>query len=252
MRHKTVKFEVKAAGDAGEFTALASVFGNVDLVGDRMLPGAFSKTLERWREAGDPIPVVLSHQWDDPMAYVGKADPNDVTETAEGLVVKGQLDTSTEVGKQVYKLMADRVLKAWSFGYTVPEGGEEYKDGVNNVSEADLIEVGPTLKGANPEAQTLAIKAMGDAMGAAHIDRMVQMANDFIAQEPEAADKEKMRGVVSTLQSMAAAEQTEKTHQPPEVEDRRDEEQVSSSKRQDPLKDEFAKSKLRLSVGELP
>ncbi len=164
MRHKTFELlEVKAEGGEGQFTALASVFGNVDLVGDKMMPGAFSKTLEDWRQSGDPIPVVLSHQWDDPMAYVGKADPAQVVETDQGLQVNGTLDTSNPVGKQVYSLMKQRLIKGWSFGYTVPEGGEERKDGVNEVSQVELIEVGPTLKGANPEAQLQAIKSALEA-----------------------------------------------------------------------------------------
>jgi hypothetical protein len=89
MRHKTFQLAETKADDSGSFTALASVFGNVDLGGDRMMPGSFSKTLERWRESGDPIPVILSHQWDDPMAMVGKADPMEVVETEGGQVRAG-------------------------------------------------------------------------------------------------------------------------------------------------------------------
>lgn len=165
MRQQDFKLErLETKADDGEangaFTALVSVFGNVDHVGDRMMPGAFSKTLKRWRESGDPIPIILSHQWEDPMAFVGKADPRAVMETDEGLVVQGQLNTATEVGKQVYGLMKDRVLKSFSFGYTVPPGGEELDDkGANNVSEVDLVEVGPCLKGANPDARLLGIKS---------------------------------------------------------------------------------------------
>ncbi len=216
MRRKTFEVEVKAGGAEGEFVALASVFNNVDLVGDRMMPGAFSKTLADWRASGDPIPVVLSHQWDDPMAYVGKADPNDVTETDEGLVVRGQLDTNTAVGAQVYKLMKDRLLKAWSFGYTVPSGGEEFKDGANNVTQVDLIEVGPTLKGANPEARSLAVKAA--------------------EQEPEETDSE---------EEVPAEEPP-----PPRGEDEgREEPEGSVVKASDPLKDEIDRTWLEVHAG---
>ena len=160
MEHKTFDLvETKTEGDAGTFTALVSVFGNVDSVGDRMLPGSFTKTLDNWRQSGDPIPVILSHQWDDPMAMIGKADPRAVFEDDRGLVVQGSLDLENEVARQVYKLMKDRLLKGWSFGYTVPKGGQKRdKKGVNEVSEVDLFEVGPTLKGANPEAQLETIK----------------------------------------------------------------------------------------------
>jgi Caudovirus prohead serine protease len=48
----------------GTFEAIVSVFGNVDLVGDRVVKGAFKSSLKRWRESDDPIPVIWSHQWD--------------------------------------------------------------------------------------------------------------------------------------------------------------------------------------------
>ena len=67
MRHKTAKLIETKADESGTFTALASVFGNVDLVGDRMMKGAFRKTLDQWRESGDPIPV-------DPQPPVGRPD----------------------------------------------------------------------------------------------------------------------------------------------------------------------------------
>lgn len=168
MRHKTFELvEAKAENDElGTFTALASVFRNVDLAGDRILPGAFTNTLKQWREKGHPIPVILSHSWDDPFASIGYADPNDVTETSKGLVVKGTLDvTDNDVARQVYKLMKRGTLRGWSFGYTVPEGGEKFDaKGVNNVKEVDLIEVGPTLKGANPEAQLQSVKSALEQM----------------------------------------------------------------------------------------
>lgn len=163
-RHKTANLVEVKANDAGEFTALAAVFGNVDLVGDRMVKGSFANTLDRWRKSGDPIPVILSHQHDDPMALIGEADPRGVYESDEGLVVQGRLDLQDNpTAKQVHKLMKKRLLKGWSFAYTVPEGGQKMVDGVNEVNEVDLIEVGPTLKGANPEARLEAIKATDDA-----------------------------------------------------------------------------------------
>lgn len=243
MRHKTATVEIKSAGDAGEFVALASVFGNVDLVGDRMLPGAFTKTLERWRESGDPIPVVLSHQWDDPMAYVGKADPNKVVETEQGLVVNGTLDTSTPVSKQVHKLMKDGLIKGWSFGYTVPEGGEEFKNGANEVSEVDLIEVGPTLKGANPEARSLAVKAL----------EQTEDDEPTVYIDPD-GKVTRTKGVRVIEEETSTTEAVQATDQPPlGVEDARDEEPSRPTpKAQDPLKNEIDLVRIRLGAGQLP
>lgn len=162
MQHKTFELiETKAEPD-GSFTALASVFGNVDHAGDRMMPGAFRKTLERWRLKGNPIPVILSHQWNDPHYVIGKAEPRAVFEDERGLVVQGILDLDNPVAKQTHKLMRDGLLTGWSFGYTVPKGGQKRSDGANEISEVDLIEVGPTLNGANPQARLEQIKSLLD------------------------------------------------------------------------------------------
>lgn len=161
MEHKTFELvETKTDGDAGTFTALASVFNNVDRVGDKMLPGSFSKTLDDWRASGKPIPVILSHNWDDPHKYVGEADPRAVYEDERGLVVQGKMYTDEELGGKVYELMKRGILTGWSFGYKVPAGRQQKKDGVNEISEVELFEVGPTLVGANAEAQLQEIKSV--------------------------------------------------------------------------------------------
>lgn len=161
VERKSFPVEVKAAGDSGQFTALAAVFGNVDRGGDRILPGAFTKVLDQMREAGDPLPIVLSHKHEDPMAVIGKADPTDVVETADGLQVTGNLDLSNPVAKQAHKLMKERLLKGWSFAYTVAKDGQKVNDGVNDITEMkDLFEAGPTLIGMNPEAQLQAVKSL--------------------------------------------------------------------------------------------
>src|ERR1700752_849091 len=162
MLHKSFDaIEVKADGDAGTFEATVAVFGNVDSVGDRILPGAFTKTLQAGQRAGDPVPIILSHQADNPMAHIGYAMPHDLTQTPRGLHVKGTLDIAdNEVARQVHKLMKRRSLKEFSFGYKVPRGGEKRApDGANELSEIDLIEVAPTLKAATPATVLHGVKA---------------------------------------------------------------------------------------------
>ena len=47
-----VKVTGEDDGQAGEFTALVSVFGNVDSYGDVVQPGAFERTLKEWSASG--------------------------------------------------------------------------------------------------------------------------------------------------------------------------------------------------------
>lgn len=153
--------EFKAVGDQpGQFTAVVSVFGNVDLVGDRVMPGAFKNSLARWKQSGDPVPVIWSHSWDDPFAHIGYV--KSALETAAGLQITGQLDLDKPFAKQVYDLLVDRRVKEFSFAYDVLNE-QRAKDGANNLTELGLIEVGPTLKGANPETQLIAAKALDEA-----------------------------------------------------------------------------------------
>ena len=161
MEHKSFDLiETKADDEAGHFTALASVFGNVDLVGDRMMPGAFKNTLKEKREKNAVLPIVFSHAWDDPMKFIGEADTHAVLETEDGLLVQGKLDINNgnPVADQVHKAMKKGWITDWSFGFTIREGGEKTVKGVNEISDVDLIEAGPTLKGANPEAQLQIVK----------------------------------------------------------------------------------------------
>lgn len=155
----------KARGDdKGEFSAIVSVFGNVDLGGDRVMPGAFDKSLAKWQESGDPIPVIWNHQWDNPLAHIGAIDPADAVETDEGLMVKGTLDLDNAFAAQVHRLLMERRVKELSFGYNVVDA-KRAKDGALDLLELDLIEVGPTLKGMNPDTSLLAVKAW-DALAA--------------------------------------------------------------------------------------
>jgi HK97 family phage prohead protease len=180
MLHKNFELlETKADGDSGEFTAIVSTFGNVDRVGDRIMPGAWTKTLAHWAKSGDPIPIILAHQWDDPFAHIGIARPEDVKQVTKGLQVKGKLDVEDNpVAKQVHRLMQRRSLKEFSIGYDVPAGGEKRAaDGANEISEITLAECGPCLKGIDPKTELQAVKS---ALG-------VKDAPDAAAQREEAA-----------------------------------------------------------------
>lgn len=157
MRTKTYQAQVKAIDDAaGTFEAIVSVFGNVDLGGDRVVKGAFAKSLQRWKDSGDPIPVVFSHRWDDIDAHIGKV--LDAEETDNGLKVIAQLDVDDDPSAaKVHRLLKDRRIKEFSFAYDVID--EAKADGANELRELDLIEVGPTLKGMNPETVLVGAKA---------------------------------------------------------------------------------------------
>lgn len=161
VQHKSVAatFEVKAANDDapnGEVTALVSVFGNTDLVGDRVMPGAFEKSLKSISDAGKSIPFVWSHQWSDPNAYIGKVVKAE--ETEKGLVVTASL-FATETAQHIKTLLAEGVVTEFSFAYDIIDEAKG-KDGVNELLELHVLEVGPTLKGANPATELMNVRSL--------------------------------------------------------------------------------------------
>src|SRR4051794_33850591 len=120
--------------------ALVSAFNNVDLQGDRVVPGAFEKSLEKWKASGNPIPFIWSHQWQDPMAHLGVV--RDAHETPTGLEVRAEIDDSTPFAKQVLRLLRERRVTEFSFAFDIAPGGERRgKDGANELHQLDIIEV---------------------------------------------------------------------------------------------------------------
>lgn len=147
----------------GEFVATASVFGNVDSYGDRLISGAFDETLAKWAAKGDPIPIVFSHQWTNPMAHVGEV--LEIGEVDGALQYKGLLDMDDEYSAKVYKLMKGRRVTQQSFGYDVLDYTWSAVDGVDvlDITKVDLFEVGPCLVGVNQSTSLLDIKSSNGA-----------------------------------------------------------------------------------------
>jgi HK97 family phage prohead protease len=187
-------------GDApqGTFEAIVSVFGVVDLVGDRVVLGAFDKSLQRWRDSGDPIPVIWSHEWDDPFKHIGSVveaeelAPGDARLPAAikelgGLWISGAIDVDENpLAKQVWGLLNARRVKEFSFAYDIPKGGERRaSDGATDLVELELIEVGPTLKGANQFTQLIGAKEQPDPTPAAGAKATVALAGSLEQKRAE-------------------------------------------------------------------
>jgi HK97 family phage prohead protease len=130
MEFKT--FTAKAdITEAGTVEAIVSVFNNVDYVGDRVMPGAFSKTLENYAASGRSIPFVWSHDYDTPESYIGKVV--EAEETSEGLKVRAEL-FDTPRAQVVRELLVNRVVSEFSFAYEVVNS-QKGADGYNELTE---------------------------------------------------------------------------------------------------------------------
>lgn len=157
---KTIDFALttKSLGDAGEFEGYASTFGNVDLGGDVVEPGAFIDGLVGARKSSRFIPMLWQHQQDQP---IGKW--LDMAEDTKGLWVKGQIILDADpVAQRAYAKLKAGALGGLSIGYVVPTGGatpDDKRRGVTRLTKVDLREISLVTMPMNPEAKVTGVKA---------------------------------------------------------------------------------------------
>lgn len=113
--HMIVPVEWKAAagGGPGELEGYASVFGNVDAVGDVVLPGAFKKTLADWSRSKQPLPLIADHELSTE-GVIGSV--HDAREDGVGLRVKARFSSDPKA-QSVRTKMIEGHLKGMSFTY---------------------------------------------------------------------------------------------------------------------------------------
>jgi hypothetical protein len=155
----TTRLEIKSLSSM-QFEGHGAVFGNVDLGGDVILPGAFKRTLAQ-HKANDSFPAMFwMHNQD---RVPGKW--LEVSEDDKGLAVKGEL-APTELGKEIHILLKMEAVRGLSIGYWPMEGGVEYtSDGLRLLKEVELLEVSPVAIPMNPKAQIAHVKSRLSARG---------------------------------------------------------------------------------------
>lgn len=141
-------FELKSAGEGGQFTGLASTYSTVDLGGDLVVPGAFVRTL---REKGDTRPLLWSHNIEQPVG-LGR-----LVDTPAGLEIHGQLDLDTQIGRETYSRLKKKIVKGLSIGYR--SAVDKMVDGVRHLLDVDLFETSLCLFPMNSEAGITAVKS---------------------------------------------------------------------------------------------
>lgn len=216
---KSVPFKVKAAGpddglSEGQFEGYASIFGNRDSYGDVVVKGAFASSLDKWREKGDPIPLLWGHDLHDPFSNIGSIDSAE--EDDHGLKVRGTFDMENPKAVQVYRLAKGRRCTGMSFAYDVLE--EDRQEDANylkslHIHEASIVPIGANaLAGVGPvkavaaelaskgdrdtlrkmrDAIDSAITSIGDGgKGAAAPDNDQEQASGDVTAKSDASDEE--------------------------------------------------------------
>jgi HK97 family phage prohead protease len=147
----TIPLQIKSLSDR-EFEGHGSVFKNVDLGGDIVVPGAFKKSLQQHKSAGSMPGLFWMH---DPSRVAGKW--LDMDEDKHGLRVKGVL-ADTPLGNEIHTLLKMDAVRGLSIGYRTLDQDWD-KDGNRLIKEAELWEVSVVSLPMNPLAQVAHVKS---------------------------------------------------------------------------------------------
>jgi HK97 family phage prohead protease len=145
------KFELKELNDAGEIDGYAAVFGNEDLGGDVIEPGAFTKTIQ---ESAGKVPILWQHDRYEPIGLSSQLDQD-----RKGFHVKGQLNMDVQRAREARSLLNQGALGGLSIGYHAVK--TSMVGGVRHLKELAVKEFSPVVFPMNPLA-TASVKAVGD------------------------------------------------------------------------------------------
>src|SRR5437868_963534 len=107
-------FRLKFAADqtTGQIEGYASVFGNVDSAGERVVPGAFSASLQRHKAAGTSVKMLWQHLTDMPIG-----NWTSLREDSAGLYAKGEINLESSWGKDAWAAITSGNIDGLSIGY---------------------------------------------------------------------------------------------------------------------------------------
>ena len=153
MQTKTRSFplEIKAASGR-KFEGHGSIFGNVDLGGDIVVPGAFARTMADHKAEGTMPLMFWMHQADQvPGVWL------EMGEDKDGLHVVGEL-LDTSLGRDMMTLLDRKAVRGLSIGYSPVEVGWG-REGERLLKQVALHEVSIVSMAMNPLARVESLKA---------------------------------------------------------------------------------------------
>lgn len=127
---KELKFSLKDLSEDGSFSGLASVYGNLDLGGDIVEPGAFTKTI---KDRNGERTILWQH---DAKSPIGKGQ---LIDGPDGLMIRGKLALGMSQAKDAYEAIKAGIVDGLSIGYDVVK--REFKDNARILKELKLWEV---------------------------------------------------------------------------------------------------------------
>lgn len=168
-----IPFEIKSISDSGAFTGYGSVFGVKDSYSDIVIKGAFTNSLNQWKEKGRLPALLWQHKMDEPIGYYTK-----MVEDDNGLYVEGQLLIDDDpLAKRAYAHMKAKSLSGLSIGYVLNDYDYDSEKGAFILRDIDLWEVSVVTFPANDEARIDNVKSIfesGDIPPPKEIERVLR------------------------------------------------------------------------------
>ena len=168
-----ISFEIKSISDSGAFTGYGSVFGVKDSYSDIVIKGAFTNSLNQWKEKGRLPALLWQHKTDEPIGYYTK-----MVEDDNGLYVEGQLLIDDDpLAKRAYAHMKAKSLSGLSIGYVLNDYDYDSEKGAFILRDIDLWEVSVVTFPANDEARIDNVKSIfesGDIPPPKEIERVLR------------------------------------------------------------------------------
>lgn len=124
--------ELKTIDSTGLIEGLAAGIGDVDNGRDRIMPGAFAKTLAR--RGGAPLPMLLHHDHRRPVGVWTQ-----LGEVPTGLDAKGRIISETRDGTEALALARAGALGGLSIGFQAVR--KSYEGKVRHLHEIELCEI---------------------------------------------------------------------------------------------------------------
>lgn len=154
LRH-TVAAQYQALDETGRFSGYGAVFGTVDAYKERLLPGAFTQSLQAWAAKGRMPALLWQHRPDQPIGVWRVMREDD-----RGLYVEGQL-ADTTLAREAYSLLKMGAISGLSIGFNVTDESYDKAAGVRELRAVDLWETSVVTFPANTDAQVSQVKAAG-------------------------------------------------------------------------------------------
>jgi HK97 family phage prohead protease len=146
--------EAKVESDRGLIEGHGAIFGNVDLGGDIIQRGAFSRTIAKLKSEGRAPAMLWSHNMDRP---IGKW--TEFKEDERGLFMRGQINLGTRDGRDAYAHAREKSAVGLSIGYATLKSDYDTQ-GNRLLKDLELYEVSIVSLPMNTQAGITNVKLL--------------------------------------------------------------------------------------------